>query len=301
MEIKVKKTKANFELRLPSKSAFAVETPDDMPKLHQLMIISAKKGGGKLIQIVQFVGELIERGIIQKCLLMSPTYYSNIEGLKPLNLNEDTDVLEPTKENIGKIDDIMNQEANDWEEYLEKEKKYKQFKKLMKSREPINMIPPEQLLEYDSMGFFTEPPKWKYKQVVPPRVFLIIDDAVGTEIMNPKSGLLQLCIRHRHTGRLKHTGGSLGLSIALLTQTYSCQSGIPRPIRENCSMLLLGATKDENQIEKIHQEIGTDIDLEKFDALYKYATDKPFGFLIIDFSPKDKSKTFRAGWNEFIE
>jgi hypothetical protein len=301
MEIKVKKTKANFELRLPIKSAFAIETPDDMPKLHQLMIISGHKGSGKLIQIVQFVGELVEREIIDRVILMTPTYYSNKEGFEPLNINEDSDVLEPTKENISKIDDIMNQEAIDYEEYIEKEKKYKQFKKMMKSRIHVSLIPPEQLLEYDQMGFFAEPPKWKYKHVRPPRVFLIIDDAVGTEIMNPKSGLLQLCIRHRHTGKMKKLGGSLGISIALLTQSYSTNGGIPRAVRENCSMLLLGKTKDENQIEKIHQEIGTDIDLDKFDALYKYATDKPFGFLIIDFSPKDKSKQFRAGWNEFIE
>jgi hypothetical protein len=295
MEIKVKKTKANFELKLPSKSAFAIDTPDDIPRLHQLMILSAKRGGGKLIQTVQFVGELLDRELIDRVIIITPTYWSNKEGLEPLHINEETDILEPTKENLATVVEYVEQERRDWDEYLEREQKYKQFKKLMKSRIMVNLIPPEQLLEYDSLGFFAEPPKWKYKHVRPPRVFLIIDDCVGTELMNPKSGLLNLCIKHRHIGK------GLGISIALLVQSYCAVGGVARPIRENTTMLLLGKCKDENQIEKIHQEIGADVDLEKFDALYKYATDKPFGFLIIDFHPKEPSKMFRADWNTFIE
>jgi hypothetical protein len=294
MEIKTQKSKSNFQLRLPKKSAFAIDTPDDIPRLHQLMIVSAKRGGGKLIQTVQFISELLDREIIDRVIIITPTYYSNKEGLEPLHINEETDVLEPTKENLAKVIDYIDQERKDYDDFIEKEKKYKQFNKLMVSRIMVNLIPPDQLIEYDQLGFFQERPKWKYKHIRPPRVFLIVDDSIGTELMNPKSGLLNLCIKHRHIGK------GLGISIALLTQSYSCRDGLPRPIRENCTMLLLGKCKDENQIEKIHQEIGADINLDKFDMLYKYATDKPFGFLIIDFHPKDPIKMFRAGWNEFI-
>ena len=44
-------------------------------------------------------------------------------------------------------------------------------------------------------------------------------------------------------------------------------------------------TKDQNQLKKIHEEIGSDVELHKFDQMFEYATSKPFGFLCIDFNP----------------
>ena len=40
--------------------------------------------------------------------------------------------------------------------------------------------------------------------------------------------------------------------------------------------------KDQNQLKKIHEEIGSDVDLDRFDKLFEYATSKPYGFLAID-------------------
>jgi hypothetical protein len=92
----------------------------------------------------------------------------------------------------------------------------------------------------------------------------------------------------------------MGLSICLLVQSYCAIGGIPRPIRENCTVALFFKCKDDNQIKKIHQEIGADVDLDQWDKLYKYATAEPFGFLCVDFHPKDKAKTFRKNFNEYL-
>ena len=143
------------------------------------------------------------------------------------------------------------------------------------------------------------PPKYKYKdESHPPRLFLIIDDCMGSDLFKPRGGLVQFCIKHRHIA------DGLGISVAMLVQTYACanNAGVARPIRENCTVLCLfkSAAQHGAQLEKIHSEIGTDIDLDKFDKLFTYSTSKSYGFLFIDFNPKDPDKQFRSGLDEFI-
>lgn len=145
-----------------------------------------------------------------------------------------------------------------------------------------------------------EPPKWKYKNETPPRVFLIIDDCVGTEIYNPKSPLVSMCLKHRHLGITDKEGEALGLSIAFCCQTYRNNASLPRPIRENATHLLLFKNKDENQLKAIHEEVGQDIDLDTFNRYFEYATATPHSFLMVDFAPKEKFLSFRKNFDEIL-
>ena len=86
----------------------------------------------------------------------------------------------------------------------------------------------------------------------------------------------------------------------MLVQTYCAIGGLPRPIRENCTLLCLFKLKDQNQHKKIHEEIGSDVDLDRFDKFFEYATSKPYGFLAIDFNPKKPEQTFRCCFNEYL-
>ena len=92
------------------------------------------------------------------------------------------------------------------------------------------------------------------------------------------------------------------VSPSFVSRMTGAVGGVPRPIRENCTALCLfkSAAQHGAQLEKIHSEIGTDIDLQKFDRLFTYSTSKPFGFLFVDFSPKSPDKQFRSGFDEFI-
>jgi len=285
----------HFKVIVPKKSAFTIETPPDIPKLHTLMVLSGKRGGGKGIAITAYVKQLLDLNLMDRVILISPTYWSNKLIFEPLNINEETDIIEPTKDAVKQVIKLVAEDALEYEEYLKQKKLYKLYKKTMKGNTPLHLIDPEIMMKFLDLGFFDKAPEWKYEDDShPPRIFLIVDDSMGTELFNPKSGLLQLCVKHRHVSE------GLGISIALLVQSYSAIGGIPRPIRENATILVLFKTKDESQIEKIHQEIGADIDLEKFDQLFKYATDKPYGFLVIDFAPKTPEQTFRSGWSEYI-
>jgi len=228
-------------------------------------------------------------------LLITPTYNSNKEIFAPLKLNADEDVLEPTTDALKRVISIVEKEKREYDEFLEKKKKYRQFQKYLNSNTPIEGIPSDLLLSLMDGDF--GPPKYKYKdESHPPRLFLIIDDCMGSDLFKPRGGLVQFCIKHRHIA------DGLGISVAMLVQSYCAVGGVPRPIRENCTCLCLfkSAAQHGAQLEKIHSEIGTDIDLEQFDKLFTYATSKPFGFLFVDFSPKDPDKQFRSGFDEFI-
>jgi hypothetical protein len=297
------KTKAipGYEIKPPKKTAFQIETPPDQIRLHTLLVASGKRGGGKSVAVSNLCAKLIDQNVLDRILLVSPTYFSNKEIFAPLKINEETDVMEPEKDVVKEIIKKVEDEKAEYDEFLEKLKVWKLFQKMMKSNKPINALDPALLVEFMELGFLDatggslqEKPKWKYKHERPPIIMCIIDDAMGTPLMNPKSGLVNLCIKHRHIAE------GMGLSICLLVQSYCAIGGIPRPIRENCTVALFFKCKDENQIKKIHEEVGADVDLEQFDRMYKHATEQPFGFLLVDFHPKSKDKMFRRNFNEYL-
>jgi len=290
----VKKIK-NFEPKVPKKSAFTIQTSEDLPKMNTLAVLSGKRGGGKSVCITTLVSKLLEEKVIDRVIMITPTYWSNREVFAPLNLNEEEDIIEPSMESIKEFLKKGEEDQEEYKKFLEKKKRYKEYKKLIKSDTPISHIDPMLLMEYDNDGFFNGPPQWKYAVERPPRIFLICDDILGTPVLsNPKAGLLNLCIKHRHIFN------GVGISIAILTQTYSTNNGLPRAIRENCTLLILFKNNDQNQLEKIHNEIGNDITVEQFDKLFEYATSKPHGFLVIDSNPKKPEYRYRSGWNEYL-
>jgi len=262
-------------------------------------LLSGKRGGGKSVAVASYVKKLRDLDLMQRVLLITPTYNSNKEIFAPLKLNAEEDVLEPTADALKKVISIVEAEKKDYDQYWEDLKKYKQFQRYLNSNTPIEGIPSDLLMMLMDSNF--EPPKYKYPACVgrhpfAPRLFLVIDDAMGTDMFKPRGGLTNFCIKHRHIA------DGLGISVAMLVQSYCAIGGVPRPIRENCTCLCLfkSAAQHVAQLEKIHSEIGTDIDLEQFDKLFTYATSKPFGFLFVDFSPKDSDKQFRSGFDEFI-
>ena len=120
---------------------------------------------------------------------------------------------------------------------------------------------------------------------------------MGTDIFTHKSGLINMCIKHRHIAK------GLGLSIFMCVQSYSAIGGVPPPIRENCTVLLLFKNTQMAQIQKIYEEIGggnEDLQWEQFMEMFNYATAEPYGFLMIDFAPKDPTKRFRKNFNEYL-
>ena len=286
---------SDFEIRPPKKAAFQIQTPPDVPKQHSLTIFSARRGGGKSVACTSYVKKLMDVGAMQRVMVITPTLASNKEIFAPLAI-QDTDVLEPSKTALAAVIERVEQEKKEHDEYVAKKRKYREFSKAMRDATCVEAIPTSLMIEALDGGYFEGPPKWKHADDSHPTYcMLIIDDCLSLPMMmNPSSGLVNTCIKHRHIA------DGLGLSIAMLVQTYCAVGGLPRPIRENCTLLCLFKLKDQNQLKKVHEEIGSDVNLEQFDKFFSYATSKPFGFLTVDFNAKTPEQTFRCCFNEYL-
>ena len=83
---------------------------------------------------------------------------------------------------------------------------------------------------------------------------------------------VNLCIAHRHQMCSGNVG--YGCSIGILTQSYSAIASVPRPVRENCTLLCLFLNSDEKQRNKIKEELSDIPNLEDFEGFRDYATSK---------------------------
>lgn len=88
--------------------------------------------------------------------------------------------------------------------------------------------------------------------------------------------------------------------MAILCQTYkSRDAGLPKDIRDNCTVLLLFRTKNMQVIDGIAEEIADDVPYEDFLNVYHQAIDgHDHSFLTIDFNPK--KHRFRRCFDEYI-
>lgn len=277
-----------MDIQLVHKSGYSPETPEHIPKLHSLMILNGRRNAGKTTAISNYLHILKNNKLLDRILVITPTYESNKKNWEALGIPRE-DVIEPTKDSIQQVLNIIKTESEAWDEYKEKKKKWDQ---IVNSDVPFHLLPPvltQILVENGGLE-----PEWKYEFERPPVLFLILDDCLGWDIYKPSAGLTKFVQSHRHHHKI-------GISVAMLVQTYCTkEAGVARPIRENCTILCLWKVKDQNQLKRIHDEIGNDVSLEKFDRMLEYATDKPFGFLTIDFCPKRPEYAFRANFNEYL-
>jgi len=279
-----------MDINLINKSGYSPETPEHIPKLHTLMILNGRRNAGKTTAISNYLHILKNNKLIDRILIITPTYESNKKNWEALGIPRQ-DVIEPSKDSIQQVLNIIKQESDDWDEFTDKKKKWDQ---IVNTETPFHLLPPHLAKILIENG--GREPEWKYEFERPPVLFLVLDDCLGWDIYKPSAGLTKFVQSHRHHHKI-------GISVAMLVQTYSCSSGnagVARPIRENCTLLCLWKMKDQNQLKKIHEEIGNDVSLEKFDQMLEYATDKPFGFLTIDFCPKKPEYAFRSNFNEYL-
>ena len=281
-----------IKTKLPAKSAFTIDTDPDFIKLHTLMVLNGKRGGGKTVALCNLLAEAKRKHYLDRVFVITPTYNSNKTIWDIADIPEE-DTFEPSVSIIKDLIELCEAEKAEWDEYLQQKELYKQFRK--DSSKPVHKIDENNLINYYQYGFFDSPPEWKYPKEQPPRLAIVLDDCLNTDIMSRRtSGLVNLCIRHRHIM------DGLGVSIFMLVQSYCANGGVPRVIRENCTHLVLFKINDQNQIKKIKEESDLEVTDEEFDEMLKKCHAEDYQFLMIDFANKCATKKYRKGFNEFL-
>tara|TARA_R110002126_G_scaffold532_3_gene3405 strand:- start:1633 stop:2529 length:897 start_codon:yes stop_codon:yes gene_type:complete len=292
------KKNVNIDIQMPKSNSYAIDTDDDFIKLPALICVNGKRHSGKTLSVVNYVREMKNKNYCDRCLVITPTYASNKNTWDIAEIDEQ-DVFEPGKYVLKDIKKFIQEEKDEWDQFLEMKEKYKEYQKMVKKQdlnvEDENLI--KELLNYEELGFFDLPPSWKYKKEVPPRLTLVIDDSMGTDIMLPSAGLTKFVIAHRHWGE------GLGISVFMLVQSYTAGAGqgLARPIREQTTQLWLFKIAQEGQLKKVFEESDLEINYEKYLELCNQVHSVPYNFLMIDFNAKDPEKKYRNGFKEFIK
>lgn len=280
--------------------AFEIETSEDNFKLHMLCVAVAKRGGGKTTATCNLLRNLHKEGSLDRVLAITSTYESNVPQFEGLPLERD-DVFHPEDpEAIDKIVGIIEEERVAYDTYWQQMETWQAMRKAMKkvhSDQDILKLDPELLIKaYELQCIDSSPPehRWNGRK---PVIFLLVDDGQGSRLMRDVK-FVNFCLRHRHLGARE--GDRFGCSVAILCQTYkSRDSGLPKDIRDNCTLLMLFKTQNMKVLDSIAEEVADDVPYEAFMDVYHQAIEgEEHGFLCIDFNPK--KHRFRKGFHEYI-
>jgi hypothetical protein len=298
----MKTKRIHFPIVPPTKTSGKIHVPPHLPAMHGIQIWVGRRNAGKSVAATNLIKRYLDIGVIERVILVSPTYESNMHTFAPLKLDPTQDVIEPTKDAVQKVKEKLEEETKEWEAYHQKKKEWEAYQKHMRSTP--QGITSNQLLGWEDMGFFEmkEPPRWKRPDDThPTRIYVLCDDVFGSPMLRMGKGqedFVNLCIAHRHQMCSGNIG--YGCSIGILTQSYSAIASVPRPVRENCTLLCLFLNSDEKQRKKIKEELSDIPNLEHFESFWDYATKKPHGFLCIDMNPPTPDRRFRSQYNEYL-
>ena len=278
------------------KSKKSIPTPEHEYSLHGIFVVCGRRSSGKSVAVSSKLHHLKSEGLCDRVFLISPTAVSNTEMWSGL-VEEDDIYEEMGNKSVLDIIEKIKDEKRAWDEYLEQLQLWQEYKKLVRSKASEEQDE-EFLMKCCDLGFYDidlkNPPESKYGHK--PVLHLVVDDCQSSPLFQPstKNKFLNLCIRHRHIA------DGLGVTIWALIQNYSTQSGLPKSIRENCTVLLVFPIKDKEMVKQIQSECAGEVDEETFYKMFDYATAEKHSFLSIDFEAKKPEYRFRKKFNEFI-
>jgi hypothetical protein len=268
------------------------------PALH---LCIGQRTAGKSYLCSKILAQCQKEHVFDVIYMVTPSFNSN-KAYFGKYIDEDKNVYLPTKESIGQVIERVEQDRDEFEQYLVEKEAYDNYKKDLKDKKRV--FSDDEVTSFDELGWLDGvAPTWKYKVVQPPRSLLILDDVLGCPAILQSSGLSKISITNRHIAPLKETfkeRSACGLAVMVLAQTYRMQAGIGRLLRENVSELTLFKNRQEKQMDAIREELANVVPVELFDKAYNYATKEKFGSLTISFKPKCPTKTFRRNLNDFI-
>jgi len=284
-----------LEIRAPKSTSGDFETPPMLISGHCVVLCVGKRRSGKTTACTS----LIEKMNYDYVITVSATMASNKELMSRLKIEHEFDPDDPTV--IDKIKQIVESEAADLERFEEEMRRYKKLIKLINSESPLFRLPEEDLEAFFKDGDFSPPEhKWGGRK---PKIAVIFDDCLGSAVYSKPRKLNGLATYSRHIGQLTK-GGSIGVSLYFLIQSYKCQSGgLNKVVRNQCTALMVFRTKDAAEVDDIASSVSGEIDRPTFDRVYTAAIGDGEGhpFLLIDFAKRPQHPSmFRRRLSEFI-
>lgn len=280
-----------------------------------IKLVVGTRGTGKSYTTAKIMLEAKKDKLFDVVYFITPTFDSNKAHWSQFDISEEN-VFYPNRDAIGKVIARIEQDRDEFEDFLVEMEIYERFKRETKNKNTIAQMEAENLNEYVNMGYVGEngylnhkitKPEWKYKHISgkirPPTSLLVMDDVLGSTALSQSEAFTKLCIQNRHIGALSEAYGdrqALGCSVIILSQVYSSHQGVPRALRENATDLILFKNRQKGAMEKIKQELAGAVDENEFEEAYLYATEGKHDNLCITFNPDCPTKRYRKNLSEFL-
>lgn len=288
----------NLQIVPPKNESGSYETAPDMPKMHQVCVIVGKRAAGKSVAAVN----LIEKLGYDYSIVVSPTMASNKELFTRLKIEHSFEDSDDTTI-IDKIKDIVLNEAKDYERYHHEMKEYHNLMSDIKAGATLD---DNMLLKYfenntNGINDFVMPKhRWNGRK---PRIAVLFDDMLGSMVYSKPRKVNSLSTYSRHLGGLDE-GGSIGVSLFFLIQSFKCQTGgLNKVIRNQATSMIIFKTKDDQELKDIGESVGGEISKERFLDVYNEAIGDGSGhpFLFIDLHKKpEQPSMFRRRLDQYI-
>ena len=246
--------------------------PPGLFKPHMTWLISGKTGSGKSTALIRMLKAYCDSGVFQKVILISPTAGFDAKyNMLPL-----TDVYEEYSEPL--LNEIMEEQKADIEEYKQIEEDNKLYSKFMRKKQ---LTKQELLRLYTMINPMTEEldrPVQRFDKM--PYTAIVLDDLGGTSAFkNGNNALNSIVCKSRHY---------LTNFFVCVQHPYQC----PRAMRSQCSHVMLFATKDKKLLEELAKENCSHLTPEQFVNLFHHATAEPHSFMLCDFKKDEVRKNF---------
>lgn len=245
-----------YGITVPKQKAFQIDTPNDMIKMHTLLLAIGKRGAGKTVAVTSLLKLLKQHKVLDRLFVISPTWDSNKMAFEGLPVDEEDVFHDPTDDAILEVTKRVKQEARDLMEYKEKVSLKRRVEKALKNMQhdtDVDTIDPELLIMAYGKGVLDgEEPyhKWGGRR---PVMALFIDDSVGSKMLGSRV-FLNFCLRHRHIGPVDNTG--LGVSVLMASQAYTtAMGGLPKAIRGTFSSLFTNETSQAFRVVERRQAV----------------------------------------------
>ncbi len=286
----------NLQIVPPKQESGAYETHPDLPKMHQVCIAVGKRASGKTTAVIN----LIERLRFDYVIVVSPTVKSNEEMMRRLKIRPEHILEDPDcPKVIDRIKEIVEKEARDLDRYRAEMERFERLQKSLK--DPNAPLPDELLLSFfDDRQFLKPTHQWGGRK---PRIAVLFDDCMGSQLYSKPRKLNALSTYSRHIGQLKE-GGSIGVSLFFLIQSFKAQAGgLSKVIRNQCTSMILFRTKDSAELQDVAESVAGEVDRDTFLRVYDHAigdgTGHPFLFIDLHRKPNHASM-FRRRFDEFL-
>jgi len=226
--------KSNLDVKVPKNSPGAqIEVKDEkLFKLPLVAVFCGQAGKGKSTAAVNLIRMFREQSLCDRFIFVSPTSSSNKKMLLEMGLPlHDEDIIDPNDGNAcEQVYSIIEQERDDYRQYKEEMKSYKEMQEKLKADLPTdskqrNFI--NQIVTIRQGMAETAHPASKHRHKgKKPIIWTLFDDCQGSKIFRSNSGIGKMIIGHRHLGMFPEEldESPLGLSAIFCVQVRLCSS-----------------------------------------------------------------------------